>query len=85
MPGSSVLHYPQSFLIFIFIELVMLPKTISPFATLLYFCLQSSPASGSFPVNHLLSSAGQNIGASASATVLPKVINGYFTDGEPES
>ena len=74
MPGSSVLHYPQSFLTFVSIAFAMLPKTISPSATLFSVCLQSFPASGSFPVSHLLSSGGQSIGASASATVHPVVI-----------
>ena len=34
-------------------------------------CLQSFPASGSFPMSWLLASGGQMIGALASATVLP--------------
>ena len=34
-------------------------------------CTQSLPASGSFPVSHLFAWGGQNIGASASASVLP--------------
>ena len=33
--------------------------------------LQSSPASGSFPMSQLFASGGQSIGASASASVLP--------------
>ena len=36
-----------------------------------FSCLQSFPASGSFPVSQLFSSGGQSIGASASASVLP--------------
>ena len=39
--------------------------TISSSVTL-FFCLQSFPASGSFPVSQLFASAGQSIGASAS-------------------
>ena len=35
------------------------------------FCLQSFPASGSFPMSHLFPSGGQSIGASASALVVP--------------
>ena len=35
------------------------------------FCLQSFPASGSFPVIQIFASGGQSIGASASASVLP--------------
>ena len=34
-------------------------------------CLQSFPASESFPMSQLFSSGGQSIGASASASVLP--------------
>ena len=41
-------------------------------------CLQSYPASGSFPKNWLFTSGGQNIGAAASAPVLPMNIQGWF-------
>ena len=40
--------------------------------------LQSFPASGSFPMSQLFSSGGQSIGASASASVLPMNIQGWF-------
>ena len=36
-----------------------------------FSCLQSFPASGSFPMSQFFPSAGQSIGASASALVLP--------------
>ena len=49
---------------------------ISSSATLFSFCLQSFPASGSFPVSQLFPSGGQSIGASAS--VLPMSILGWF-------
>jgi len=39
---------------------------------------QSFPASGTFPVSQLLASGGQNIGASASASVLPMNIQALF-------
>ena len=39
---------------------------------------QSFPASGTFPVSQLLASGGQNIGASASASVLPTNIQALF-------
>ena len=42
-------------------------------------CLQSFPASGSFPVSQLFASGGQSIGASAS--VLPVNIQGWFPLG----
>ena len=44
-------------------------------------CPQSFPASGSFPVNWLFASDGQSIGASASASVLPVNIQGWFPLG----
>ena len=46
------------------------PTTLSsviPFSS----CLQSFPASGSFPVSQFLASGGQSIGTSVSASVLP--------------
>ena len=39
-----------------------------------FSCLQSFPASGSFPVSQFFASRGQNIGASVSASVLPMSI-----------
>ena len=48
-------------------------------SALFSFCLQSFPASGSFPRSQL--SGGQNIGASALASVLPKRIQGWFPLG----
>ena len=43
-----------------------------------FSCLQSFPAAGSFPVSLLFASGSQNIGASASATVLPTNIQCWF-------
>ena len=53
--------------------------SVIPFSS----CLQSFPASGSFPMSFglflmLFASGGQNTGASASATVLPKNIQCWF-------
>ena len=42
------------------------------------FCLQSFPGLGSFPMSQLFASGGQSIGASASASVLPMNIQGWF-------
>ena len=39
-----------------------------------FSCLQSFPASGSFPMSQFFASSRQNIGVSASASVLPKNI-----------
>ena len=47
----------------------------------LFSCPQSFPASGSFPVSQLFASGGQNTGASASASVLPVNIQGWFPLG----
>ena len=53
--------------------------TISSSVTLFSFCIQSFPVSGSFPMSWLLASGGQSIGASASASVLPMSIQGWFS------
>ena len=43
--------------------------------------LKSFPASGSFPVSQFLASGGQNIGVSASTSVLPMNIQDWFPLG----
>ena len=53
--------------------------TTSSSVTLFSFCLQSFPASESFPVGGLFASGGQSIGASAS--VLPMNFQGWFPLG----
>ena len=50
---------------------------VSPFSS----CPQSFPASGSFPMSWLSAAGGQSIGASASASVLPVNIQGWFPLG----
>ena len=55
--------------------------TISSSAIPFSFCLQTFPASGSFPVNRLFISSGQSNEASASASVLPMNIQGWFPLG----
>ena len=55
--------------------------TISPSATPFPFCLQSFPASWSFPVSQLFTSGGQNIGVSASTSVLPMNIQDWYPLG----
>ena len=44
-------------------------------------CLQSFPASRSFPIRQLFASDGPSIGASASASVLPMNFQGWFPLG----
>ena len=51
---------------------------ISSSDTLFSFCLQSFPASGTFPMSQLFASGDQNTGVSASASVLPMSIQGWF-------
>ena len=52
--------------------------TISSSAVSFFFCLQSFPASGSFPMSQFLTSCGQIIGASASTSVPPMNIHNWF-------
>ena len=54
--------------------------TISSFVSSFSSCPQSFPASGSFPMSQLFTS-GQSIGASASASVIPINIQGWFPLG----
>ena len=55
--------------------------TISSSIVPFYSCLQSFPASRSFPMSQLFSSGGQNIGVSASVSVLPMNIQDSFPLG----
>ena len=63
------------------LRLTSISFNISSSVTLFSFCLQSIPASGSFPVRQLFASGGQSIGASGSASVLPMNIQGWFPLG----
>ena len=61
-------------------------KSMMPSDNLILCCpfsshLQSFPASGSFQVSWLLTSGGQSIGVSASASVLPMHIQDWFPLG----
>ena len=64
-----------SMLIFMSIE-SMMPSDHLIICPPISSCPQAFPASGSFPMNLLVVSSGQNIGASASASVLPMNIQG---------
>ena len=55
--------------------------TISSSPALFSFCLQSFPASGSFPMSQLFASGGQSIGASALSSVLPMNSQDWFPLG----
>ena len=52
-------------------------SSVVPFSS----CLQSFPASGSFPRSQFFTSGGQSIGVSASASVLPVNIQDWFSLG----
>ena len=52
-------------------------SSVIPFSS----CLQSFPASGSFPMSHFFASGSQSIGASALASVLPVNVQGWFPIG----
>ena len=49
-------------------------SSVIPFS----LCLQSFPASGSFPISQFFASGGQSIGVSASTSVLPMNIQDWF-------
>ena len=55
--------------------------TISSFAVPFSSCLQSFPASRSFPMSQFFASSGQSIGVSSSASVLPMNIQDWFPLG----
>ena len=55
------------------------PPTTSSCVVPFSSCLQSFPTSGSFPISQFFTSAGQSIGASASASVLSTNIQGQFS------
>ena len=55
--------------------------TISSSVVPLSSCLRSFPASGSFPMRQFLTSGGQSIGVSASASVLSMNIQDWFPLG----
>ena len=52
-------------------------SSVAPFSS----CPQSFPVSGSFPMNRLFASGGQSIGASASISVFPMIIQSWFPLG----
>ena len=70
----------QSLLSFMSIELVMLSNQLILCCPFL-LCLQSFPVSVSFPMSWLFTSSCQSIGGSASPSVLPRNIQGWFPLG----
>ena len=81
MPGFPVLHHlPELAQNSCPLSLWCHPNissSVVPFSS----CLQSFPASGSFPMSQLCTSDGQIIGASASASVFPMNIQDSFPLG----
>ena len=55
----------------------IISSSVVPFSS----CLQSFPASGSFPMSQLFTTGGQSIGVSASASVLPINTQDWFPLG----
>ena len=76
--SSLSLSISQSFLwgIHVFESVMLSNHLIS--ATPFSFCLTLSQHHGFFPVSQLFASGGQGIGTSASASVLPMSIQGWF-------
>ena len=56
---------------------LIISSSAAPFS----FCLQSFPASGSFPMSQFFAAGGQSIRASVLASVLPMNIQGWFPLG----
>ena len=76
-PHSLSFTISWSLLKLMSIESVMPSVSVVPFSS----CPQSFPAPGSFPVSWVFASDGQSIVASASASVLPVSIQGWFPLG----
>ena len=77
MPGFPISTISQKLPKFMSIGLMM-PSNHFILCHLFSFCLQFSPASGSFPMSQLFTLGGQIIVASASALVIPMSIQGWF-------
>ena len=77
-PGFPVLHCLPEF-VQTHVHWVgdAIPFSVIPFSS----CLQSFPATGSFPMSQFFTSGGQSIGTSASASVLPMNIQDWFPLG----
>ena len=68
-PGACSKSFPSSLWCHSIIS-----SSVVPFSS----CLQSFPASGSFPVSWFFTSGGQRVGISATASVLPMNIQDWF-------
>ena len=81
MPGFPVLHYLSDFAQLMSTLSQWCHPTISSSVVPFTSCLQSFPASGSFPMSQPFASGGQSTGASALASVFPMNIQGWFPLG----
>ena len=61
-----------------FMSIASVMASSHPMRWHLFSCVQSFPASGTFPVSQLFVSDDQSTGASASSSVLPMNIQGWF-------
>ena len=80
-PGFLVLHYLPEFAQTHIHWVSDAIQSSHPLVISFSSCLQSFPASASFPMSQFLASGGQNIGASALASVLPMNIQDWFPLG----
>ena len=80
-PGFLVLHYVPKIARTHVHWVRWCHPNISSSVTSFSFCLQSLPASGSFSMSQFFAPGGQNIGTSASASVLPMNIQGLLLLG----
>ena len=77
-PGFPVLHYlPELAQIHVCWVSDAISSSVAPFSS----CSLSFPVSGSPPMSRPFTSGGQSIGASASASVFPMNIQGWFPLG----
>ena len=80
-PSFPVLHYLQEFAqihsLRVGDAIQPMSSSVIPFSS----CLQSLPASGSFPMSQFFTSGGQSIGASSSASAFPMNIQDWFPLG----
>ena len=81
VPGSSVLHYLPEFALTHVDWVGYAIQPSHPLSIPFSSYLHSFPASGSFPMSWLFASGAQIIGTSASASVLPMNIQGWFPLG----
>ena len=83
IPWTAACQASMSFTICLSLLRLMLVESVMPFNHLILHCpllyLQSFPASCFFPVSLPYASDGQSIRASASASVLPKNIQSWFS------